>query len=183
MFSTGKYFHQSLLQILLLWNLIFSPLAFQTITMTGTCIVKVSVSKGISYIDYARQRDTALPEVPPSDSQEPSLVGLMPSEALKLLFIDFGLWTLGHYPLQTTSGKTDLLIGEVAWRCRQMKAPVGLTVVSSTQRIEVVRSVLPQLWPQGVRSFLNPVISKKGKKWPILVLLNNKYFILKLEKN
>lgn len=45
-----------------------------------------------------------------------------------------------------------------------MKAPLGLTVVSSKQRIEVVSSILPQVGPQRVGSFLNPVISKKGKK-------------------
>lgn len=45
-----------------------------------------------------------------------------------------------------------------------MKAPLGLTVVSSKQRIEVVSPILPQVRPQRVSSFLNPVISKKGNE-------------------
>lgn len=36
-----------------------------------------------------------------------------------------------------------------------MKAPLGLTVVSSKQRIEVVSPILPQVRPQRVSSFLN----------------------------
>lgn len=64
-----------------------------------------------------------------------------------------------------------------------MKAPLGLTVVSSKQRIEVVSPILPQVRPQRVSSFLDPVILKKSKKRPILVLLNNKYFTLRREKN
>lgn len=55
----------------------------------GTCVVKgcynASVSEG-NFTCTAVQRETALPEMSPSDSHASSLVGFMSSKALKLLF-------------------------------------------------------------------------------------------------
>lgn len=122
-----------------------SFLPLQTITMVKTFICKDLIIKhqfleGNSHVKQWTGRKSAASN---STFRESVILsgGFMSSKA-------FTLWPLNVKPRQLQSTwdkflKSDLLICEVAWSCRQMKAPLRLTVVSSKQRIEVVSPILP----------------------------------------
>lgn len=57
-----------------------------------------------------------------------------------------------------------VLVREVARCCGEAKGSLGLTVVGSEEGVRVVGPVLPQVSPQRVCSFLNPVAKKISLK-------------------
>lgn len=147
MVSTGKYFCQTCAFNSTTGLHFPSFLPLQTITMVKTfifkdLIIKHQFLKGNSHVKQWTERNSTASN---STIRESSLVGLC---LVKPWSSAFTLWPMNvkSLQLQSTWGKfikSDLLICEVAWSCRQMKAPLRLTVVSSKQRIEVVSPILP----------------------------------------
>lgn len=108
-------------------------------------------SKIISYLGESRGRgDTGTK--PGQILKHPPSLYFVSKKALKLsvscpLACSIKQCQLWAITLPSKVPEVHLLVHEVAWRCGETKDSLGLTVISSKERIHVVSPILPQVSP------------------------------------